>query len=131
MKYLPLPLMNWFSRYFNGNSSSEFVRREVIDRLPKSIIIQFLSEFDEQGNPIIFISSPEPNCEGIISEARTSKEAIHNAQDAILTHFDVPRDCAELIEFEVEEVKQLTLDPEDRSRIRTQNFQLRTCPASL
>lgn len=116
------PFMNWL-RIFTGRSDSTFVKEEVLDRLPTSIKVRFTSEFDADDNPIIFISSPD--YEGIISEARTYPEAIDNAQDAILTYFDVPRDCASLIEFDVIDAAQSTMDIEGQDSIRVREFKIK------
>lgn len=115
-------IMSWFHS-FTGKSSSSFVREEVLKRIPRSITIQFITEFDAENNPIIFICSP--NYEGLISEAKTYPEAIQNAQDAILTYFDVPRDCASLIEFDIEEVQQPSFDDDGRHSILVKEFKLK------
>lgn len=114
--------MNWFHS-FKGKSDSTFVREEVLKRLPKSITIEFITEFDSDNNPIISICSPTN--EGLISEARTFPEAIENAQDAILTYFDVPREVACLIDFDIEEVEQQQLADESRHSILIKEFKLR------
>jgi len=85
-------------------TGSSFVNREVISRLPTSISIRFSPAFNENGDLIIAISSPKYS--GIVSEARTKKEAYENVHDAILTYFDVPRACAKAIKFEVVEMKR-------------------------
>jgi predicted RNase H-like HicB family nuclease len=95
--------VSFLARFF-GTSESTFVEKEVLKKLPKSVTIRFTPEFDDEGNPIVFISSPEH--EGIISEARSHREALANARDAILTYFDVPRACAGLIKFTVEDAPQ-------------------------
>ena len=114
--------MSWL-RLFTGKSESPFVRDEVLKRLPKSITIEFISEFDHEDNPIIFICSPEHD--GLISEARTNSEAIENASDAILTYFDVPRSCANLIEFDVSDVSQRSFDLDVGCSIRVREFKLK------
>lgn len=112
--------MQWFKR-FCGRSDSSFVEEEVLKHLPISITIKFLSEFDKDDNPIIFICSPD--YDGLISEAQTSEEAISNAQDAILTYFNVPRAVAALIEFNIETVTSSS--PEDgQDSIRIRKFKV-------
>jgi predicted RNase H-like HicB family nuclease len=114
--------MNWFKN-FSGKSDSSFVKSEVLRNLPRSIIVQFSSEFDENDNPIIFICSPEHD--GLISEARTHEEAITNAQDAILTYFDIPKTCATLIEFDVKSIDQQSTTEDVGSSIRVKEFCIR------
>ncbi|MBT3293286.1 hypothetical protein HN512_02870 [Candidatus Peregrinibacteria bacterium] len=114
--------MNWLNK-FTGKSDSSFVREEILKRLPSSITIQFISEFDDNGDPIIFICSPDH--EGLISEARTHALAIKNAEDAILTYFDVPKDCAALIEFNIEEVKQTRISLGDSGSVIVQEFKVK------
>ena len=84
-------------------TGSAFVGREVFPRLPRSISIKFSLEFNEKGKTFIAISSPE--YPGILSEARTMEEAYENVHDAILTYFEVPRECANAIKFKVVEDK--------------------------
>jgi predicted RNase H-like HicB family nuclease len=119
---VPHPFMSWLNK-FTGNSQSAFVREEVLKNLPRSIVIKFLSEFDDKGDPVIFICSPEHT--GLISEARTNEEAIEKAQDAILTFFDVPRECAKLIEFDIEEVSQTSMATGDSASVIIQQFKVR------
>ncbi len=116
-------IVSWFSKFF-GRSDCTFVSEEVLRNFPKSITIEFIPEFDDDDNPIIFICSPD--YDGLISEAKSKKEAIENAQDAILTYFDVPRECADLIEFDIEDVKKPTLDIE-ASSIRVREFRIKKC----
>ena len=118
----PYNLMKWFSN-FAGTSDSTFVREEVLKNLPEKVTIKFASEFDENDNPIIFICAPEH--EGLISSAKTNDEALANAQDAILTYFDVPRECAQLVEFEITEISQNSLDLEGQDSIRIREFKLK------
>lgn len=66
------------------------------------MLFELRAEFDDQNNPVIFITAPE--YDGLISEAMTFREAVDNACDAILTYFNVPHECAKLIEYEVEEI---------------------------
>lgn len=106
---LPSFLLRMFG--IKAFSNSAFVENEVLQRLPKSIPIQFTAELDETGDPIIAISSPE--FEGIVSEARTREEAIRNAHDAILTYFDVPRSLAKMVEYRIEEAPDQSLDLND------------------
>ena len=80
-------------------TDSSFVKREVFPSLPPSIPVEFSLEFNRKGETFIAISSPKYS--GIISEARNMKEAHKNALDAILTYFEVPRDCANTIKFKV------------------------------
>lgn len=114
--------MSWINRFL-GRSECNFVRKEVLSNLPKSIIIEFIPEFDENGDPIIFIHSPEH--ENLISEARTNDEAIENAQDAILTYFDIPRECAVLIDFDIEDASQPKISFDNHESIRICNFKVK------
>lgn len=107
-------------RAFTGSS---FVEKEVMAKLPKTVPIKFVPELDEEGNPMIFIFSPK--YEGIISQARSMDEAMKNAHDAILTHFDVPRECAKAIKFNVVEAQQMEM-PEERPTARQKDFRLVT-----
>lgn len=93
--------MGWLMRFF---SSSRAVEREVVERLPETVLFEFRAEFDDHNNPVIFITAPK--YPGLITEAATFKEAVDNACDAILTYFDVPRACASLIDYEVQEVSE-------------------------
>ena len=115
-------LMKWFGN-FSGTSKSTFVTEEVLKNLPKTVTIKFASEFDKDDETVIFICSPDH--EGLISSARTNKEAISNAQDAILTYFDIPRECAQLIEFEVTNISQSSLDLEGQDSIRIREFKVK------
>jgi len=85
-------------------SPSRSVQTEVLERLPSTVIFEFKAEFDDQNNPVIFIAAPK--YAGLISEAVTFDEAVANACDAILTYFDVPREYAKLIEYDVQEVSE-------------------------
>ncbi|MBI1813341.1 hypothetical protein HY285_04280 [Candidatus Peregrinibacteria bacterium] len=90
-------------------TGSSFVGREVFPRLPRSVSMEFRLEFNERGKTCIAISSPE--YPGIISEARTMEEAYEHALDAILTYFEVPRDCANAMKFKlVQEPTKKTSD---------------------
>ena len=91
--------MGWLMSFF---SPSRSVETEVLNRLPKTVLFEFRAEFDDQNNPVIFITAPK--YAGLISEAVSFNEAVSNACDAILTYFDVPRAYAKLIEYEVQEV---------------------------
>lgn len=82
-------------------TGSSFVDREVFARLPRSIPIEFSLEFNKRGETFIAISSPDSKYAGIVSEARTMEEAYENVHDAILTYFEVPRACANVIKFKV------------------------------
>ena|SRR3989344_3758231 len=119
--YLLLP-MTWLQKFF-GKSDSSFVRQEILAHLPKSVTMEFIPELDTEGNPIIFIHSPEH--EGLLSEARNYKEAIENAQDAILTYFDVPYDCAVLVQFDVEDIAQKHISMGENESIRICEFRVR------
>lgn len=114
--------MTGFIRAF---TRSRFVENEVLKKLPKSIPIQFAPEFNEEGQLNIIISSPE--YEGIVSEAKSMEEALMNAHDAILTYFDVPRDCAKLIQYKVTEENQETMQLSDcdESHILRRSFRLK------
>ncbi len=101
-------------------SGSHFVRKEILSRLPRTITIEFTAELDDKGEPIIAIWSPDYS--GILSEARSYEEAIENAHDAILTFFEVPRRCANLIEYTVEDVPDISR--KDHERIRLKKFNL-------
>ena len=85
-------------------SPSRSVQTEVLERLPQTVLFEFKAEFDDQNNPVIFITAPK--YAGLISEAVTFDEAVANACDAILTYFDVPREYAKLIEYDVQEVSE-------------------------
>jgi len=85
-------------------SPSRSVQTEVLERLPQTVLFEFKAEFDERNNPVIFITAPK--YAGLISEAVTFDEAVANACDAILTYFDVPREYAKLIEYDVQEVSE-------------------------
>jgi len=117
-------LMNWFSKFL-GKSDCTFVNEEVLKNLPKSITVEFIPEFDHEDNPIIFICSPDHD--GLISEARTKDEAIENAQDAILTYFDVPKGCADLIEFDIVDVTKQMLDIDNPEARRVREFKVKEC----
>lgn len=93
--------MGWLMRFF---SPSRSVETEVLERLPQTVLFEFRAEFDSQNNPVIFITAP--NYDGLISEALTYTEAVKNACDAILTYFNVPREYANLIEYEVQEISE-------------------------
>lgn len=99
--------MGWLMSFF---SPSRSVETEVVKRLPKTVLFEFRAEFDEQNNPVIFITAPK--YDGLISEAVTFDEAVANACDAILTYFNVPREYAKLIEYEVQEVSEPNSDSE-------------------
>lgn len=90
--------MNWFIQLF---SRSRSVEAEVLQRLPSDITFEFRAEFDEENNPIIFAFAPK--YEGLITEGLNFQEAVQNACDAILTYFNVPRDYAKLIEYQMKE----------------------------
>jgi hypothetical protein len=93
--------MGWLMRLF---SPSRSVENEVLKRLPQTVLFEFRAEFDDRNNPVIFIMAPK--YEGLISEAGTFEQAVANACDAILTYFNVPREYAKLIEYEVQEVTE-------------------------
>ena len=104
----------WFTQLFSG---SRTVEREILERLPHSITIEFSLEFDDDDNPIIFINAPE--FPGLVSQSSPNiKEAIDTAIDAILTYFDVPRECANLIEYTTSETNEQLLElNEEKSRV--------------
>jgi predicted RNase H-like HicB family nuclease len=85
-------------------SRSKSVETEVLRRLPATIRFEFRAEFDDNNNPVIFISAPDYS--GLISEAVTFDEAIANACDAILTYFDIPREYANLVEYELQQIER-------------------------
>jgi len=90
--------MNWFIQLFSPSRSVEV---EVLQRLPSDITFQFHAEFDEKNNPMIFATAPK--YEGLITEGHTFQEVVHNACDAILTYFNVPREYANLVEYRIKE----------------------------
>lgn len=90
--------MNWFVQLF---SSSRSVETEVLQRLPSDITFEIRAEFDEKNNPIIFAFAPK--YDGLITEGLNFQEVIHNACDAILTYFNVPREYANLVEYHMKE----------------------------
>lgn len=101
--------MNWFVQLF---SPSRSVEAEVLQRLPSDITFEFRAEFDEKNNPIIFAFAPK--YDGLITEGLNFQEVVHNACDAILTYFNVPREYANLIEYQIKEgVPQKKLLSED------------------
>ena len=112
-------------------SASANVTDQIIANLPHDITVYFEPDLDEEGNPGIFIHAPK--YQGLISEADTFDEAIYMAGDAILTYFDVPKDCARLIDFEIVDkptrsqrkiIKRFTnphaVDPRNSSKKTTQ-----------
>lgn len=101
-------------------SGSHFVRKQILSKLPRTITIEFTAELDDKGEPIIAIWSPDYS--GILSEARSYEEAIENAHDAILTFFDVPRRCANLIEYTVEDIPNIPRKDQDRIRLKKFNL---------
>ena|SRR3990167_788113 len=105
--------MNFIARLTSGSSTAE---KEVLNRLPQSIKVEFLTEFDDDNNPIIFIKAPD--YPGLVSQSLPDfKEAVDAALDAILTYFDVPRQCAKVIEYDICEAPEQTLEIEmDRHR---------------
>lgn len=123
MSLLPSRAMASLIRAFTG---STFVQKEVLSKLPLSVRIKFTPEFNENGDLIIFISSPD--YPGIISEAKTMDEAFANAHDAILTYFDVPRACANAIKFDVVEKQRpskTNISSEDSSAVLVKDFKLK------
>ena len=101
--------MGWLMSFF---SPSRSVETEVLQRLPQTVLFEFRAEFDAQNNPVIFITAPK--YDGLITEAGTFDAAVANACDAILTYFNVPRECAKLIDYEVQEV----MEPSDSEGLR-------------
>lgn len=99
--------MGWLMRFF---SPSRSVETEVLQRLPQTVLFEFRAEFDDENNPVIFITAPKYS--GLISEAMTFDEAVANACDAILTYFNVPREYAKLIDYEVKEILEPSSDSE-------------------
>lgn len=115
---------NTMGKRIRATSGSAFVRREIMKNLPKSIRIEFTSEFTDNGDPIIAITSPD--FAGILSEARSNDEAIANVHDAILTYFNVPRQVAKLIEYVVEDVPEQEAMASFQSQTRLQVFKLKS-----
>ena len=100
---------NRMPKVIKAYTGSSFVGREVFSRLPDSVPIEFSLEFNDKGKTFVAISSPK--YPGIISEARSMEEAYENVHDAILTYFEVPRDCANAIQFKIVNVpKRKTSD---------------------
>jgi predicted RNase H-like HicB family nuclease len=89
--------MNWFIQLFSPSRSVEV---EVLQRLPSDITFEFHAEFDSKNNIIIFASSAK--YPGLITEGSSFDEVVRNACDAILTYFNVPREYANLIEYQVQ-----------------------------
>ena len=114
--------MGILSIFWPEKSDSEFLNREVLPHLPKSILIEFAIGFTEEGKPVITISSPE--YEGLLSEAYTEQEALDNAVDAILTYFEVPSSVADMISYDVQIVERKN----DNTLVR--NFTLKNAQAA-
>ena len=90
----------WIAKLFSGSRS---VENEVLKRLPNNIKFELRAEFDSDKNLVIFASAPEH--EGLFTEGKNFEEAVSNCCDAILTYYDVPREYANLIEYEYHETE--------------------------
>ncbi|MCK5016733.1 MAG: hypothetical protein KAS32_06615 [Candidatus Peribacteraceae bacterium] len=85
----------WIAKLFSGSRS---VEDEVLKELPDNVKFELRAEFDDDSNLVIYAFAPKH--EGLFTEGKNFDETISNCCDAVLTYFDVPKEYANLIEYD-------------------------------